>query len=257
VYLFAHGLRANQEQGLELFSNHYNNRWIIQQPFVLFDFPDAHPKKGHCRDKHVNLGQWEDMERMRRAYEYANKRMPDSEGVVLTGISRGAATCLNFIATHQPEKVRALVVESPFDTLRTVVKHLLKRYKLKWIPYSTSMGLSLADSKFESLNPKGSFPIDLVKSIPHDIPILLIGTRYDDVIPIKSIHALYDELRRCGHEDVYFLELTSGKHGKLTKSNQSNTYINCVHAFYQAYDLPHDEQFAQMGQMTLAQCQPE
>lgn len=258
VYLFAHGLRSDQAQGLELFSNHYTNRWIIQQPFVLFDFPDAHPKKGRARDKYVNLGQWQDIERMERAYTYAKKKVPECEGIILTGISRGAATCLNFAATCKKiSKVRAIVVESPFDTLKTVVKHLLKRYKLKWMPFSTSMGMQIANNKFEHLDPKGLFPIDLVKFIPHDIPILLVGTPSDDVVPMKSVRAIYTALRRAGHADVYLLELPSGQHGRLIQGSSGYRYTNCVHAFYQLYDLPHDEQLATLGQEILAQCQPE
>lgn len=258
IYLFAHGLRASQEQGLKLFSNHYNREsWIIQQPFMLFDFPDAHEKKGYCRDEHVNLGQEEDIERLKSAYEYAHKKLPHYNGCVLTGISRGAATCINFMATCQPEKVKAIVVESPFDTLKSVVNHLLDRFKLRWIPFCKDMSMMFIDSKFEKLDIQGIFPLDLISHIPQYVPVLIIGSHSDDVVPITSVQKLYATLRRTGHQHAYLLALTQGQHGRLVKGEQREIYVSCVHAFYERYGLPHNRDLAQQGQQILAECQPE
>ncbi len=258
VYLFAHGLRSSQEQGLKLFSNHYNKHtWIIQQPFMLFDFPDAHQKKGHCRDEHVNLGQEEDILRMNQAYEYAVKKVPNAEGFVLTGISRGAATCINFVATHQPENIKAIVVESPFDTIKSVVDHLLKRFNLHWMPFSTDMGMLIAETKFECLDTQGILPLNLITHIPSTIPILIVGSHSDDVVPISSIRALYTALKRTGHQHVYLLELTTGRHARLTQGAQGMLYASCVHAFYHRYGLPHNSDLVEQGQQILAECQPE
>lgn len=258
VYLFAHGLRGTQEQGLKLFSNHYNkHKWIIQQPFMLFDFPDAHDKIGYCRDEHVNLGQEEDIERMKRAYDYAHKKLPHIDGCVLTGISRGAATCINFMATHQPEKVKAIVIESPFDTIKSVVNHLLERFNLKWMPFSTDIGMMIMDNKFNKLDPQGIFPVDLIAHIPKDVAILIVGSHSDDVVPIHSVQRLYTALRRTGHEHVYLLELTTGRHGRLIKGDQGGIYASCVHAFYARYGLPHNSDLVDQGLQVLAACQPE
>lgn len=258
IYLFAHGLRSSQAQGLNLFSNHYNKKsWVIQQPFMLFDFPDAHEKKGYCRDEHVNLGQEEDIERIRQAYDYAQKKLPQSQGVVLTGISRGAATCINFVAMHQPEKVKALVIESPFDTLKSVVDHLLNRFNLSWMPYSTDVGMMLVDSKFERVDPQGLFPLDLIVHIPGHIPILIVGSHSDDVVPITSVRRLYAALKRTGHAHVYLLELTKGRHGRLIKGEQREVYSSCVHAFYERYSLPCIRELAEQGKEILAECQPD
>ncbi|MGE0010350.1 MAG: alpha/beta hydrolase family protein [Candidatus Babeliales bacterium] len=258
IYLFAHGLRSSQNQGLTLFSNHYNKHsWIIQQPFMLFDFPDAHEKKGYCRDEHVNLGQEEDIERMKLAYEYAIKKLPQSEGFVLTGISRGAATCINFVAMHQPERVKAVVIESPFDTIKSVVNHLLNRFNLSWMPYSSDIGMMLIDTKFERLDTQGIFPVDLIAHIPGHVPILIVGSHSDDVVPIASVRKLYTALKRTGHAHVYLLELSAGRHGRLIKGEQGPLYAACVHAFYERYGLPHVPELVEYGREILAQCQPE
>ncbi len=258
AYLFAHGLRSSQQQGLTLFSNHYNkNSWIIQQPFLLFDFPDAHEKKGYCRDQHVNLGQEEDIERMRLAYEYVDKKLPDITGVILTGISRGAATCINYMATCQPEKVRALVIESPFDTIKSVIDHLLKRFNLNWMPYSSDVGMMLIDTKFETLDTQGIFPLDVIGHIPGHVPMLIIGSHSDDVVPIASVRRLYATLKRTGHAHVYLLELTKGRHGRLIQGDQGHLYASCVHAFYARYGLPHIPELIDEGQCILDLCQPD
>lgn len=258
AYLFAHGLRSSQDQGLKLFSNHYNKHtWIIQQPFMLFDFPDAHEKRGHCRDEHVNLGQEQDIERMKQAYDFAYKKLPNVEGFVLTGISRGAATCINFMVMHQPDNIKALVIESPFDTLKSVVDHLLKRYNLGWIPFSGDVSMMFIENKFECLDMQGIFPVHLIAHIPPTIPILIIGSHSDDVVPISSVRKLYATLKRTGHQHVYLLELTQGRHGRLIQGAQGWLYASCVHAFYATYGLPHNHDLVEEGQQILAECQPD
>lgn len=257
-YIFAHGLRSSQEQGLKLFSKNYNKHtWIIQQPFMLFDFPDAHEMKGCCRDEHVNLGQEEDIERIKCAYDYAERKLPFCNGFVLSGISRGAATCINFVAMHQPEKVKAVVVESPFDNLKSVVNHLLDRFKLSWMPFSTDFGMFLADAKFSNIDHQGIFPVDVIMHIPRRIPIMIIGSHSDDVVPITSVRSLYAALRRTGHEHIYLLELTKGRHGRLIQGEQGQYYAACVHAFYERYGLPHNAQLVEQGRDILAECQPD
>ena len=158
---------------------------------------------------------------------------------------------------HQPEKVKAVVIESPFDTLKSVVDHLLKRFKLHWMPFSTDMGMMLADNKFERFDPDGIFPLDLISHIPHHIPMLIIGSHSDDVVPIMSVRRLYTALRRTGHEHVYLLELASGRHGRLIKGEQGKLYASCVHAFYERYGLPYNRDLIEQGQQILADCQPE
>ena len=109
---------------------------------------------------------------------------------------------------------------------------------------------------FTSLNMNGPFPIDLVDQIDKNLPILMVHSRSDQVIPTNSSRKLYVKLLQSGHNNIYLLELARGDHGKLMQGMEAEIYQNCVHAFLQKYNLPHCDEFAQRGRSLLATCQP-
>lgn len=257
VYIFAHGLGATQQQGVLYFSRNQDNanRWIIDDPIALFDFADAKSDNSEYNRKQVNLGQDIDVTRLQEAYKKAREYFPD-HGIVLIGISRGSATIINFVAKHKPEAIKALVLESPFDTLSSVIKHLLSRYRISWIPFSYKIGLKICRKHFPNININGYFPFDLVEKIPLDIPVLLVHSKKDKVVPVKSSRQLYLKLKEAGHQDIYLAELASGLHGKLTQSLDADYYFSLVHAFYKKYNIHHDPEYAGKGTMLLSHCQP-
>lgn len=253
-YIFAHGLGATQEQA-SLFLPNNSNKWLIYQPTILFDFPDAKNNAMEYHSQLVNLGQKLDIMRLKDMLEKALALLPDLL-VVGAGISRGAAALLNYVALFQPDSIAGLVLESPFDTLTNVIKHLLRRFHLEWVPGSEKLALKIAKSTFPLLDFQGIFPINVVHKIQSHIPIMLIHSRKDRTIPVNSSRNLYRSLVLAGHKNVYFLELASGDHGKLVHSIESDLYATVLHAFYKKYGLPHTPQLAQNGENMLRHCQP-
>jgi fermentation-respiration switch protein FrsA (DUF1100 family) len=251
-YFFAHGLGATQEQGL-FFSA--TNKWILNKPLVLFDFPDAKNNNMEYYADKVNLGQELDIQRLEWSFKQAINELPDYK-LVLAGISRGAATIINFLALNQPQPIAALILESPFDTLRSIIKHLLRRFHVNWIPFSKRLAYKIAKKNFPLLNLDGIFPIHVIQKIPTSIPIFIVHSKRDKVIPINSSRQLYKALLLAGHTDVYILELASGEHGKLAQGLEGELYRNVVHAFYKKYHLPHNPSWAQAGEIMLLYCQP-
>lgn len=262
VYIFAHGLGATQQQGMQFSllkkntaTDSFNPTWIIGCPTLLFNFPDAKNDNNEYFNKQVNLGQQLDIDRLCAAHAHAKNELPEHE-VVLVGLSRGSVTIINYLATHTPQDVRAVILESPFDTFKNVVKHLLRRFYMHWIPFASKIGMKLSGVHFPMLDKKGIFPLDVIKKTPHDIPVLFVHSKKDKVIPINSSRTLYAQLKAAGHEHAYLLELPSGSHGKLLMSEHAQLYHCVVQAFYKRYDLPHDPKSAQKGEATLSQCQP-
>jgi len=253
-YIFAHGLGANQEQAL-LFSPNQTNKWLINKPLVLFDFPDAKNNPMEYHSSHVNLGQEHDIARLKESFEKAESTLQGYK-FIIAAISRGSATAINFVALHQPESVAALVLESPFDTITNVIQHLLRRFYVNWVPFSKKIALKLAKSSFPRLNPKGIVPLNVIHKIKSTIPIMIIHSSRDRTIPINSSRNLYRSLLLAGHPHAYFLELASGEHGKLVYSIESDLYAHVLHAFYKKYDLPHNPHFAAQGENMLKHCQP-
>lgn len=260
IYLYAHGFMATYKQAIDMFTcykykNCQNPYWIIHEPVVLFNFPDAKNDTDFYRHQ-VNLGQQLDLER----FDYAFKEMQglfDDKHYVLVGLSRGAATIINYVAMHKPPQVKALVLESPFDNFENIINHILKkRLHLHWIPLSTQLGLLASQYYFPSLNQNGIFPIRAIVSIPVDIPIIFIHSKKDRVISINASRRLYKILRSRGHQHVYLLELNQGRHGFLLEGDDASRYQKVIHAFYQKYNLPHNQQLAQQGKKELENIQP-
>ncbi len=256
AYLFAHGFGATQQQGLQLFARtHCHQRWLMDNPIATFNFPDAKNDDNEYFREHVNLGQEKDIERLRLAFEKTQQSLPESD-LVLVGISRGATTIINFVAQHQPEQVKALVLESPFDILSAVIKHLLARYYVSWFPFSEKITNKLCQKHFPEIKPDGIFPLGTIDKIPHTLPIIFIHAKKDKVVPINSSRRLYIKLKQTGHEHAYLVELASGDHGKIIQGPDSDFYLYTVHAFYKKYGLAHDPDLAQKGTHLLTHCQP-
>lgn len=257
-YLFAHGLGATQEQAYLFLEP---SQWIIKKPTILFDFPDAKNNMMEYHHEYVNLGQTLDIEKLTWALDQAHLAMPENKFVVM-GLSRGAVAALNATAMlnnntiNQPSFIAALVLESPFDTIKNVIKHLLRRFCVGWIPYSKELAYKIAKKNFPLLNIDGIVPLNIVSKISKEIPIIIIHSQRDKTISIDSSRNLYLAFLNAGHPHVYFLELASGDHGKLLQGIEGDLYRNVVHAFYKKYNLPCNPLFAQIGETMLRYCQP-
>lgn len=260
LYLFAHGLGATGKGQGNIYAQEYCNHsypqadtWILGTPLAVFDFPDAKNDNVEYHQNKVNLGQETDIQAFKQAYSKVCDALPD-HGVVACGVSRGAVTILNCAA--QLDNLRAIIVESPFDTLKSVVKNLLRNYKVHWVPFSTAIGMKIALNKFPLIDYKGAFPIDHVDKLPKDLPIMLVHSRRDWVVQVNCSRRLYIKLLESNHTNVYYLELASGNHARLLCGPEGQLYHNIVHAFYKKHGLPHDESSAKEGMPHLKHFQP-
>ena len=221
--------------------------WLIQQPLQTFNFPDA--TKNGFDGSQTSLGQTNEIQALANAYEKIKQKK-----VVLMGMSRGASTILNFLATRKPTSVAAAVVESPFDSITDALDLFCKNAGVNWIPYGILH--TSPNWFFGKFDRRGIFPIKVVHNINKEIPILIVASLQDALIPAHNTASLYLKLRDHGHEHVYFLLLDHGEHGYLLENIDAPLYFNTVHAFYEKYNLPHNHAFASQGKNLLAQCQP-
>lgn len=266
VYLYAHGLGATHQQGQKLYPRikgydgagkyAYHKHWLVDGPLALFDFADAKNDNDEFHRKHVNLGQEPDVLRLDQAYQRTLQRIPKDHKIVIMGLSRGATTILNWLALRQPQRVAAAVIESAFDKLENVILHLMKQFKVHWVPLSGKLGSGLMRLYFPGIDVHGIMPLKTVTKINHEIPVLLIHSKKDQVIPIKSSRNIYCEMLLNGHTKVHLLEILDGRHGKIMRDSQANTVQNVTHAFFAHYDLPHEPTFARDGLPIFNMCQP-
>jgi hypothetical protein len=184
--------------------------------------------------------------------------MSKSKQSVLVGVSRGASTSVNFMGMYNPTQVAALVLESPFDCVESIITHLLHNSKCSWIPGFKKHGLRMMQFIFCKYKPNGIRPIDSVSQIKADLPILLICSPEDTLVPIWSSINLYHALKESGHENTYLLILPEGKHAQLINNKKSGTLYQCVtHAFYKKFGLPYCPYQAKQGELLLENCQPD
>lgn len=205
----------------------------------------------------ANLAQVDDIDTLHTNLD----KMPKDKPIIGFGVSRGAATWITTLGSKIiTNDLACVILESPFSTTKNVSLYSLIGSCLNFlhtiIPSFNRQKTN--DNIFQNIFPKhnlsGIQPIDVVGMISKDIPILLVHSEQDAIIPINQSRELYIRLRETGHEKVYFLEVNQGDHASLIWGPQSALYCSVVHALYKKYNLPYNPEFA--GNIELEEFQP-
>lgn len=260
--LFSHGFADSEKQAFKytrvyktwLGGDGENNYYIIDGPLKLFNYPDVLtewiPKIPNIFQ--TSLGQENELKALRKA----NNQIED-EDVVLVGVSRGAAAGAIFLGEDNPQNVKAAVLISPYDKADVVFSHHWFATLLSVIPFVTNDSLYKLFLQISQFKENGRHPIDWVDKIDTDKAILFVCSKQDATVAYRSTVNLYKKMLEAGHENTYLLVLNSGKHAKLLKSEEADTFQNVVHAFYEHNGLPCNRAFARKGAQRFAQCQPD
>ena len=265
IYLFSHGLADTHKQAFayaKTYKNngeiHHNNHYFFYRPFFSFNYPDVTDGFHRVNCNETSMAQDNEIARLKSAYEKTIQTMRD-RGVthyemVLFGLSRGASSIINFVGLYNPQHIKALVLESPFDSVATIIDSMMQKFKLDWLPHS--YGEYLMESIFRRYKRDGICPINLVDKINKDMPILIICSKQDQLVPWHSSVSLYRKLCESGYKHVYIYIANHGEHANIISDKDGQTYQDVVHAFYRTYGLPHDPQLAKNGQKRLDLCRP-
>ena len=209
----------------------------------------------------LNFGQEADVKALSQAYDVHVKQYGNTDSILYAS-SRGAAAGINFLATTYHQKkhkyIKAAVLESCFDSMETLLDYIYE----KLVPFKSTATRNMFKKLFCAIypeyNPDGLAPISSASAAPHDIPILLITSKKDILVPVESTQKLYYALKESRHPDIYILELNNSSHPRYMMANEDDkrTYEAVVHAFYQKYGLSHNPELAAYGAPILADCQP-
>lgn len=247
-------LYIDQESPEDRYKYAQNERFIITTPFVTFDYLDATNHFYRINIRRSGLAQTVDIERLsqvfRKTYTAYNR------DIILMGVSRGASTIITFMGAENPQNVSALILESPFDAMETVIQHKIKQARLHKIPGMKQLSHALVSGVFFKYHMNGIRPIDLITHIDSNVPILLICSAEDTLVPATSTINLYQALHSAHHPNVHILLVPRGKHARIISGPDGDLYQNIVHAFLQTYHLPHDKSRAEAGQLLFAKTQP-
>jgi pimeloyl-ACP methyl ester carboxylesterase len=251
-FIFSHGFGSTSHK-----AEHYIKSEIIPADTTRFNYQDASwrfEKFGYNIGLNIwdsCCGQADDVERLAQQVADAG-----SDNVVIFGESRGATVPLRLFHGNSEnpafKKIKALILDSPFDTMHNVIAHRLsQRYLDKVISAETiEQWLSFALWNYKSDFPQ---PIDMVNSIPKDLPLLFICSQQDTRVPDSSSLALYNKLWNGTHDRdrIHLLWLNEGFHGWLMNGQDHERYRNVIHTFYKKYGIQHNPGYAQAGEETF------
>lgn len=238
LYLFAHGLANTQAQASNyenvLFESAKNN-------IVSFNFPDATKQFWRVNITEANLGQKPDLDKLSEYYYKKLEHNPQTHFIGI-GVSRGAATWLNFMGIDGHDNIKALILESPFDSIANTVDPIIH---------------AIIPLIFQKYNIYGIQPKDSITQIPKNLPILIVAIKDDHLVPYTSTLNAYRMLKESGHKNVHILAFESGKHGKFVKDPHiRDVYRNVAHAFYKKYGFPYNKEYAKAGKKQFKMTQP-
>lgn len=222
--LFAHGLGGEGTncyyyKDADVFHDDVNiEKPQFKRNLMHFNFQDTwyEGNKPSC------LAQDADINALKDWYDASVR---ENHKVILYGLSRGAATVLNFLAIHKPKNVACAVLESPFDDLETIVQDQLKSFGIGYIPGLGTLA-SACITPIVTLYPRllnhtvfGVYPKDVVHEIPHDIPLMFISSKQDSLIPQSSTQNIVDIIKKSGHPQYHNIICNVGGHAGVTLSN--------------------------------------
>lgn len=207
-YLFCHGVGGNQYQ-----VRYYQAYGFLPESAVSFNFNDWHDD-AYDRSK-TALGQKPDIDVLEAQY---NQLPKDGGKVILYGVSRGAATVINFMGARKPNTVAAVILESPFTHIDDVIHNMTA------VSYVLPTNL-IMKAVFPSFSPKGAQPTQFITQIPKDTPIALICSKKDKLVPYTSTEKLYRQLLASGRRHVYLLVLEDGQHANLCNQPKYKKFV--------------------------------
>lgn len=261
TYLFSHGFgdselqayRYTKEYKSLLGKTKCNSYYIIDENLKVFNYPDVIGllakvpllAKIPLINK-TSLGQQSEVDSLKKAYD----EIEDNE-IILVGVSRGASVAASFMGTCDTKKIKAVVLISPFDHMKSVIRHhFFSKFISKVFHCSDEKKYELLQKIF-NFNKNGIHPIDCVENIDKNVPVLFVCTKQDGTVPFESTVYLYQKLIDSNHSKAHLLILETGKHAQLLKSPEAEKFQNVTHAFYKTYGLPCNQDFAEKGAQYL------
>lgn len=216
----------------------YAKNNIIQTAYTACPYNDTRAN--------ANFGQDGDIAVLAEQYFGCCNANPHTQ-VILTGLSRGASTLFNFVGKKKPKNISAIIAESPFASVDDIVEHRISQWYMNWVPGIHHMTVALMKLLYPAYNLDGPQPITSITQDCPTVPMLIVCSKQDDIIPYTSSVRLAYALKEKGHE-VYLLIFQEGAHGYLSYKEEFQVVAN---ALYARYNLPHNAELAQQGASKL------
>lgn len=201
----------------------------------------------------ANIGQAADVAALKAVFDRHVACYGDSQ-IVLFGDSRGAASVFNFVAQYKPP-VACCICEGIFDAMPHIFTHCwLWSWKGNFIEDLLHKTLKFCSNEYTD---DGPFPIDFVEAFPRELPLLLVTSVVDRIVPIECTIRLYNALRSRGYSKVHLLILPQSRHDSYMVGPDRDMYEGAVHAFYREYGIiTYNSVKADFGRQFFVETQP-
>ena len=151
--------------------------------------------------KKISIAQHDDVSQHKKKFDSIEDK---SNGVILYGISKGAATTLNAICVNKYKDVKLVILEGCFTNVFEV---FVRRYGETMGPYFyKALKMIFTNHKEHGISPKSS-----VYDFPKDLPIAFITSKKDKSVPSELTISLAETLSILGNP-VYLLVLENSSH---------------------------------------------
>lgn len=183
------------------------------------------------------MGQSNDITTVKKKVEKIDK----NNDIILYGCSRGGATIIKYLAEHNPSNIAAIVLDaSPADMPATTHSKLANL----GIPFSYDN--AIFSTIFPGYPSGSSTPLQVIKKIKNkELPILLIHSQDDAIVPFAHALKLYKKFKDQGFNNVHLAPIKQGRHSFLLQDPEvKNQDLKAVHSFYSKYQLPHNHDYS-------------
>lgn len=218
VFLFAHGVDPRASVATAQ-ANAYIAQNMLPSTCYTFSF--------HDRIGMLNFGQTRDIALLKRAYDQVRQKHPEA-AIVLVGISRGASTILNMLATeHETDwnAVKAVILESPFQSVPALVQHISSSC-ISFVPYGKAMLTKLVNA-LPLYDPRGIQTNIVLHQFPAHIPIFMGYSKTDKTVAPADAQYLANTLMQQGNQVTLYAAPT-GRHSTLSRDQN---YAHAVRQF--------------------------
>lgn len=205
--------------------NYFKKAFVDPENFCVVEFADMESSQSYwdsfvawvAREPLYNrnccLGQSKDIDAVKKCVDASAR-----EKIILYGLCRGAAACLNYQATFNNPRIAAIVIDSGVFN----VKEAYKKLAPKCIGIKTIFPCFLQEA---------DEPIEAVaKIVNKNIKFLVLHSKQDSVVSFDQAFQFIQKCWELGF-DAQLITFNSGKHCKIFKE-QPDQYLMAVKTLY-------------------------
>lgn len=165
-----------------------------------------------------NLGQDADLQQIHTSYLNIINRDKDAK-IICFGVSRGACAMINYLALYKPANVKGAILEGASSCMEDIVENSFGLgYMMNLVKYYALMYIT----SYKSTGPKA---VELVVKLPRDIPILMVTSQNDWVVPYQCSVKMYEETIAAGYTNIELVVLEKPGHNDYSSNNDTDTKV--------------------------------